>query len=129
MSPLRNIVIVGGGTAGWMTAAALSQVLGRNHCELTLIESDAISTVGVGEATIPSLASFHQLLGIREEDFVRATRATFKLAIEFCDWRARATDSFILSDSTAWVSSTHSFQAHWLRSRLRGRTSALKNGR
>lgn len=82
---IRRVVIVGGGTAGWMTAAALSHVMEKN-VSLTLVESDAIATVGVGEATIPPIRTFHELAGVNEADFIRDCLATFKLGIEFRNW-------------------------------------------
>jgi len=115
----RRIVIAGGGTAGWMAAAAIARVMGR-AAEVTLVESDAIGTVGVGESTIPPLITFNRLLGINEAEFMRATQATFKLGIAFDGWK-QAGDSYFhsfgLTGTDHWAAG---FQHYWLDGQTRG---------
>ncbi|WP_267348412.1 tryptophan 7-halogenase, partial [Sphingomonas sp. GM_Shp_2] len=82
MSERRRVVIAGGGTSGWLTAAALGQQLG-SVLDITLIESDEIGTIGVGESTIPTARAFHRLIGIDEQRFMAETGASFKLGIAF----------------------------------------------
>lgn len=85
--PFKRIVVVGGGAAGWMTATALATAL-EGGATIELVESEEIGIVGVGEATFPSIRNFHRLLGIDEAEFLRATNGSYKLGIQFCDWRA-----------------------------------------
>ncbi len=115
---VQRVVIAGGGTAGWMVAACLSKVLGK-ALDIRLVESDEIGTVGVGEATIPTLLTFHQLLDINEQEFMAATQATFKLGIGFEGWRDVGQDyihSFGLTGKDHW---TAGFQHFWLKGRQR----------
>ena len=117
--PITRVVIAGGGTAGWMTAAALSHLVARK-LEITLIESDAIGTVGVGEATIPTILTINRLLKIPEPEFIRETSATFKLGIRFENW-TRPGEQYIHSfgdtGKGCWAGGFHHF---WLRARQLG---------
>jgi len=84
--PIAKILIVGGGTAGWITAAFLNRFLDPARCSITLVESASIGTIGVGEATVPPLVALLRLLGIPEDEFLRACHATYKLGIKFANW-------------------------------------------
>lgn len=111
--PMRRIVVAGGGTAGWMAAAALARTMGH-AIELTLVESEAIGTVGVGESTIPPLQLFNRLIGIPEADFMRATSATFKLGIEFENWKDVGYSYFHSFGATGRDHWSAGFQHFWL---------------
>ena len=114
MSQINKVVIAGGGTAGWMAAASISKLVGR-RLDITLIESETIGTIGVGEATIPSLLTINRLLKISEPEFLRETKATFKLGIAFENWRKlghRYIHSFGDTGTGCWAAGFHHF---WLR--------------
>jgi tryptophan halogenase len=116
---LQTIAIIGGGSAGWMAAAALAQAV-RGTIGLTLVESDEIGTVGVGEATIPPIKSFNAQLGIAEADFMRATGATFKLGIEFVGWGAADSRYFHPFGTHGADFDRVSLHHYWLREYHRG---------
>ncbi|WP_076411100.1 tryptophan halogenase family protein [Shewanella sp. UCD-KL12] len=116
---IKKVIIAGGGSAGWMTAAALSKLLGKN-LDISLIESEEIGRIGVGEATIPPIRVFNQLLGIDEQEFLRTVQGTFKLGIEFTDW-GNLNDNYIHSFGTTgkecWAGE---FQHFWVGGKQRG---------
>ena len=117
---IKQIQIVGGGTTGWMAAAALSHVLQNTGISVRLIESEAIGTVGVGEATIPPIITFNEMLGLDENEFVKETQATFKLGIEFVDW-ARLGHSYIHPFGDFGIDfDVIPFYQYWVRQSLAG---------
>ncbi|MEJ2401186.1 MAG: tryptophan 7-halogenase [Xanthomonadales bacterium] len=121
---IRKVVIVGGGTAGWMAAAALSKAFGEN-LEIRLIESDEIGTVGVGEATIPPIRNIHLLFELSEADFLRAVNGTFKLGIEFENWGGlgeRYFHPFSAHGVDTWAAQFHHY---WVRARQSGERAPL----
>ena len=116
---IHKVVIAGGGTAGWMVAASLSKLLGKT-LDITLVESELIGTVGVGEATIPTLLTLHELLKIDEKEFLAAVKGTFKLGISFENWRDVDEDyihSFGWTGQDCWAAG---FQHFWLKGRKLG---------
>ena len=116
---IKHILVVGGGTAGWMAAAALAKVLGGGYA-IRLVESEEIGTVGVGEATVPHLSLFNRLLEIDEAEFVRQTQGTFKLGIQFNDW-GRPGDSYIHGFGTIGHDiAMQPFHQFWLKARRLG---------
>ena len=114
-----KVVVAGGGTAGWLTAYSLVTRLG-NLLDITLVESDQIGSVGVGEATIPTMRTFHRLVGIDEQEFMSATQATFKLGIRFDNW-GQQNDSYFHSfgeiGQRSWMAEFHEF---WLEAKAQG---------
>lgn len=124
--PIRNITIVGGGTAGWMTAVLLSRLFTRGYT-IRLVESDAIGTIGVGEATIPAIRTFNEIAGIDHAELVREANATFKLGIEFVDWGkigSRYVHGFgAIGQDLLWLH-PHQF---WLKYAAQGKASHFDN--
>ncbi len=123
---IRSIAIIGGGTAGWMTAASLSKFLKNLNCRIQLVESELIGTIGVGEATIPPIMDFIRALGIDENDIIRKTKATFKLGIEFRDW-TRLGHSYIHPfGQTGFDMGRVAFSAYWFKMLQQGKAAPLE---
>ncbi len=122
---VKSIVIAGGGTSGWMTAAALSNHFKNSDISITLVESSQIGTIGVGEATIPTLRRFYGKLGLTDLDVIKATAATCKLGIEFKDWYKKGTSFIhpfgIYGQGTKEVS----FHHYWMKAKQQGNNSEL----
>lgn len=122
--PIKKVVIVGGGTAGWMSAALLKKVMG-SVIDIELIESEEIGRIGVGEATIPPIRHFNQALGIDEADFLRETKASIKLAIKFENWRVPGDGYFHTFGGAGKNIAFCPFHHFWLRAKTLGDTSSL----
>jgi tryptophan 7-halogenase len=121
---LQQIIIVGGGSAGWMAAAALANAV-RGAIPITLIESDEIGTVGVGEATIPPIRMFNAALGIDEREFVVNTQGSFKLGIEFVNWGGWGERYFHPFGLFGRDWDSVPLHQHWLRARANGHPHSL----
>lgn len=122
--PIRSIAVIGGGTAGWMSAAAIAKAFGRD-VDVTLVESEEIGIIGVGEATVPHLSAFNRLLEIDEAEFVREVQGTFKLGIQFNDW-ARIGDSYIHGFGTIGRDlGLLPFHQYWLKARASGQAKDI----
>lgn len=124
---IKRIVIVGGGSAGWMTAATLAKVIGTDKCEVTLVESANVPTVSVGEATIPQIQLFNRILDIDENEFIAKTHATFKLGIEFIDWYKKGQAYFHPFGSYGTNMDALPFHHFWLQQQQQGNISDLSD--
>jgi tryptophan halogenase len=127
IEPIRSVVIAGGGTAGWMAAAALAKALRPDRLKVTLVESEEIGIVGVGEATIPAIQLFNQMLEIDEDEFVRSTQGSFKLGIEFVDWWRAGERYFHPFGRAGEDFGVTAFHQQWLRAHLFGYPAPLSD--
>lgn len=126
---IETLVIVGGGTAGWMAAAGIKSFFNNNNIpiKITLVESEAIPPVGVGEASLPGLKTFNQSVGIDEIEFIKKTQATFKLAIQFKDWHKK--DSLFFHPFSKYGTTINdiSFHHYWMKDRFNGSQHSIQD--
>ena len=127
MNKPLEIVILGGGTAGWMAAAGLVSLVAPRNCTIRLIESEEIGTVGVGEATLPHIKNFNDTIGVDEAEIMRATKATFKLGIEFVDWGFEGSRYIHPFGAFGRATSGSGFHHLWLRARAGGWKSDIQD--
>ena len=125
MQTLSKVLIVGGGTSGWLAAAMLTHFLKREVCQVELVESEELGTIGVGESTVPPLVGLLQRLGVDEHEFMRATDATYKLGIQFIDWHQRSEKYFHPFGVVGRPIGSHEFYQCWLKAREQGDRSGL----
>ena len=121
---VQRVLIVGGGTAGWMSAAFLSQAVGK-HVRIQLVESEEIGIVGVGEATIPPISNFNSALGIDEDEFIKATQASFKLGIQFRNWGWLGNEYIHGFGTMGHQTGLVDFHHYWLKARQQGKVDSL----
>lgn len=123
---ISSFVIVGGGTAGWMAASALAKVVGTENCRITLVESELIGTVGVGEATIPPIGKFNDILGINPDEMLAYTHGTFKMGIEFQNWGAIGEKYIHPFGGYGADLSNVPFNHYWAKASIRGISPGLE---
>jgi hypothetical protein len=127
--PIRKICVVGGGTAGWMAAALMSEHFKGTMGDIEVVESDDISTVGVGESTVPPLRELIAKLGINEQEFIRETQGTFKLGIDFRDWRVKGENYFHPFGVIGSPVDLADFYQLWLKAKANGYQGRRQTGR
>ena len=127
MNPLKKIVILGGGSAGWIAAAMLAAQVKRGLCEIELVESEELGIIGVGESTVPPVLGLITRLGIDEQEFIRATQACYKLGIKFVDWRRKGLNYFHPYGTLGKRIGGQDFYQCWLKARLMGEEYPLQD--
>ena len=127
MNPIKKIVVLGGGTSGWVAASILANQFRREVLEVELVESEDIGTIGVGESTIPPFVGLINNLGIDEKDFIKKTHASFKLGISFPDWTNVGESYFHPFGNIGVRFGVHEFYQAWLKAKAKGHSSSLQD--